>query len=62
VIYVHSPICSLFYKKLITVTERSKARNVFAYSNTGIVGSIPTLGMDGCLFSVFVLRLAEKSY
>jgi hypothetical protein len=34
----------------ITVAARSKARNVFARSSTGIVGSNPTRGMD-----VFVL-------
>jgi hypothetical protein len=33
----------------ITVAERSKARTVFARSNTGIVGSNPTRGMDVCV-------------
>jgi hypothetical protein len=33
----------------ITVAARSKARTVFARSNTGIVGSNPTQGMDACL-------------
>jgi hypothetical protein len=33
----------------ITVAARSKAGNVFARSNTGIVGSNPTQGMDVCL-------------
>jgi hypothetical protein len=32
--------------ELITVTARSKAWTVFACSNTGIVGSNPTWGMD----------------
>jgi hypothetical protein len=38
----------------ITVAARSKARNVFARSNAGIVGANPTRGMDVCvrLFSV----------
>jgi hypothetical protein len=42
----------------MTVTVRSKAWDVFAHSNTGIVGSNPTRGMDVCvrLFCVcFVL-------
>jgi hypothetical protein len=30
----------------ITVAARSKARTVFARSNTGTVGSNPTQGMD----------------
>jgi hypothetical protein len=33
----------------ITVAALSKARNVFARSNAGIVGSNPTRGMDVCL-------------
>jgi hypothetical protein len=40
------------------VAARSKAWTVFASSNTGIVGSDPTQGMDVCivyLCSVFVL-------
>jgi hypothetical protein len=39
----------------ITVAARSKTRNVFTRSNTGIVGSNPTHGMDVCVYSVFVL-------
>jgi hypothetical protein len=39
----------------ITVVARSKAWNVFARSNTGIVGSNPTKGMDVCVYFVFVL-------
>jgi hypothetical protein len=33
----------------ITVAARSKAWNVFARSNTGIVGSTPTRGIDDYL-------------
>jgi hypothetical protein len=33
----------------ITGAARSKARNVFARSNTGVAGSNPTRGMDVCL-------------
>jgi hypothetical protein len=32
-----------------------KARNIFARSNSGIVGSNPSQGMDVCVYSVFVL-------
>jgi hypothetical protein len=41
----------------ITVAARSKAWTVFACSNTGIVGSNPTRGMDVCvrLFCVCVV-------
>jgi hypothetical protein len=39
----------------ITAAARSKPWNVFAPSNTGIVGSDPTRGMDVCVYSVFVL-------
>jgi hypothetical protein len=41
----------------ITVAPQSKAWTVFARSNTGIVGSNPTQGMDHCvsLFCVCVL-------
>jgi hypothetical protein len=35
------------------VAARSKARNVFALSSIGIVGSIPTQGMDVCPLSFF---------
>jgi hypothetical protein len=37
------------------VATRSKAWNVFARLNTGIVGSNPARGMDVCVYSVFVL-------
>jgi hypothetical protein len=43
------------YTQRITVAARSKARTVFARSNTGIVGSNPTRRMDVCVYSVFVL-------
>jgi hypothetical protein len=33
----------------ITVAARSMAWTVFARSNTGVVGSNPTLGMDVCV-------------
>jgi hypothetical protein len=39
----------------VTVAARSKAWNVFARLNTGIVGSNPARGMDVCVYSVFVL-------
>jgi hypothetical protein len=42
--------------RAITVTAQSKAWNVFARPNAGIVGSNPTQGMDVCLhYFVFVL-------
>jgi hypothetical protein len=41
---------------LTTEAERSKARNVFARSNNGIVVSNPTQSMDVCpRYSVFML-------
>jgi hypothetical protein len=42
-------LCRLYVLHRITVVARSKARNVFARSNTGIAGSSPTQGMDICL-------------
>jgi hypothetical protein len=39
----------------IAVAERSRARTVFALSNTEVVGLNPTLGMDACVYSAFVL-------
>jgi hypothetical protein len=36
-------------KQPITVAARSNALTVFASSDTGIVGSNPTQGMDVCL-------------
>jgi hypothetical protein len=51
-------LCTIIpYKLTITVAARSKALNVFARSNAGIVGSNPTQGMDVCIvciYSVFV--------
>jgi hypothetical protein len=45
-----------YFKFPITLATLSKARNVFALSNTKIVGSNPTQGMDVCfcLFCVCV--------
>jgi hypothetical protein len=47
---------------LITVVARSKAWNVFARSNIGIVGSNPTESMDICLrfFYVYVYVAALR--
>jgi hypothetical protein len=44
-------------QKPVAVAARSKAWTVFAFSNTWIVGSNPTQGMDVCvcLFCVFVV-------
>jgi hypothetical protein len=39
----------------ITVASRSKVWIIFAHSNTEIVGSNPTQGMDVCVYSVFML-------
>jgi hypothetical protein len=49
------PYCILY--KPITVAARSKARTVFACSNTGVVGSNRTRNMDVCvrLFCVCVV-------
>jgi hypothetical protein len=46
----------------ITVGARSKALTVFARSNTGIVSSNPTGGMDVCvrLFYVCVVLCVDK--
>jgi hypothetical protein len=40
----------------ITVAAPSKAWNIFARSNSGIVDSNPNQGMDVCIYSVFVCR------
>jgi hypothetical protein len=50
-----SNICVLLYSEPIAVAARSKAWNVFARSNTGIMCSNPTRGMNVCvrLFCVF---------
>jgi hypothetical protein len=43
---------SLSFSVPIAVAARPKARTVFARSNTEIVGSNPTGGMDVCVCSV----------
>jgi hypothetical protein len=43
-----------FFLRPIAVAARSKARTVFARSNTEIVSSNPTGGMDVCVCSVCV--------
>jgi hypothetical protein len=45
----------------ITVATRPKAWTVFARSNAGIMGTIPTQGMDVCVcvYSVFVLSCVQ---
>jgi hypothetical protein len=45
----------------ITVAARSEAWTVFTRSNTGIVGSNPTQGMDVCMcvYSVSVLSCVQ---
>jgi hypothetical protein len=40
------------------VAARSKARTVFAHSNTEILGSNPTGGMDVCVCSVCVYSVS----
>jgi hypothetical protein len=45
----------VFERTPITVAAQSKARNVFARWNTGIMGLNPTQDMDICFYSVFVL-------
>jgi hypothetical protein len=42
----------------ITVAARSKVSNVFAHSNTWIVGSNSTQGMDVCVRVYFVFVLS----
>jgi hypothetical protein len=41
-----------YFTQPIAVTTRSEARTVFAHTNTEIVGSNPTRGMDVCVFCV----------
>jgi hypothetical protein len=43
------------YEWPITAASRFKAWTVFARSNTAVVGSNPTRGMDICVYSFFVL-------
>jgi hypothetical protein len=42
------------------VAARSEARNVFGRSDTGIVVSKPSRGMNVCVYSVFVLSYVGK--
>jgi hypothetical protein len=52
---VNSKIAQSYITKLpITVAARSKAWTVFVRSNTGLVGSDPTRGMDVCLRLFYV--------
>jgi hypothetical protein len=39
----------------ITAAARPEAWNIFARSNTGIMGSNPSQGMNVCVYFVFVL-------
>jgi hypothetical protein len=57
IMYLH---CAL-WPTPITVTARSKARTVFARSNTGFVCSSPTTGMDVWVCSVFVLSCISRA-
>jgi hypothetical protein len=50
-----SNFCNINYYRSITVASLSKEWTVFACSNTGIVGSNSTQGMDGCVYSAFLL-------
>jgi hypothetical protein len=45
---------------LITVAARPKAWNVYDCSNTGIVGSNPTQGMDVCLRLFYVCVVLRR--
>jgi hypothetical protein len=58
-----SIIDAIYSDSPIAVAARSKAWTVFARSNTGILGSNPTQGMDVCvlLFSVCVLIPRPRS-
>jgi hypothetical protein len=49
-------ILHILWGRRITLAARSKARNVFARSNTGIVDSNPTLDMDVYL-SLYCVRV-----
>jgi hypothetical protein len=54
----HSPWLFLIYRDPATVAALSKARTVFARSDAGIMGSIPTQDMAvlcACVCSIFVL-------
>jgi hypothetical protein len=51
-------IYSLLFQMPFTVTERSKACNVFALSEAGITGSNPTQVMDVCVcMRLFCVRV-----
>jgi hypothetical protein len=52
----------MLMKGSVTVAARSKAWTVFDRSNTGILGSNPTQGMDVCvrLFCVCVVLCVES--
>jgi hypothetical protein len=39
---------------LVTVSARSKAYTVFARWNTGVAGSNPILGINTCMYSVYL--------
>jgi hypothetical protein len=39
----------------VAARSNNKARNVLARLNSGIVDSNPAIGMDVCVYSVFVL-------
>jgi hypothetical protein len=56
--------CNEHQKVSNTVAARSKARTVFARSNTEIVGSNPTRGMDVCvrLFCVCVVLCVGRGF
>jgi hypothetical protein len=47
--YIHNSFNILYRVLPITVAGRSKVRTVFALSNTGVVGSIPTRSMGVCV-------------
>jgi hypothetical protein len=52
------PFSEYNMRQPITVAARSKFRTVFACSDTGVVSSNPTRGMDICVHSVFVFSVA----
>jgi hypothetical protein len=46
----------------IIVAALSQTRNVFASTNTGILGSNPTRSIDVCDYSVFVLSCVDIDF
>jgi hypothetical protein len=61
--YFHAHFTTVTSNLPITVAARSKAWTVFARSNTGIVSSNRTQGMDVfivCIYSVFVLSCVGR--